>query len=246
MNLHTISLFVQHDRTHRVVRGLRDPPTGRRPLARGCYLASGPDLARVTPPGSEHVDRRDRVHARYGLVMTRVQWTFMTPWVLVAMVVAVMFVVLGVLVVGRSLTRIARASRESEGPISGEARTLLAAPVLWSTVLGMNGAALGVVWLMTTKPGWGGLDRNPARPDCPWLLHRLGPGAVATHPGDGTPGNASDHISAPGSWRKRATLGTTTAITRFRARWWVSFNPAGRRYPQRPKACRSLPQPGRA
>ena len=91
-----------------------------------------------------------------GLVMTRVQWTFMTPWVLVAMVIAVMFVVLGVLVVGRSLTRIGRASRESEGPISGQARTLLAAPVLWSTLLGMNGAALGVVWLMTTKPGWGG------------------------------------------------------------------------------------------
>jgi len=88
-----------------------------------------------------------------GLYMTTARWTPRTPWVVVPMVIVV-FVIVEAVVVGRSLARIGRASSEREGTISEKARMLLWAPALWSSAFAMNGATLGALWLMTTKPGW--------------------------------------------------------------------------------------------
>ena len=88
-----------------------------------------------------------------GLYMTNARWTPRTPWVVVPMVIVV-FVIIEAVVMGRGLARISRASNEHEGSISEEARTLLTSPALWSPAYGTNGATLGALWLMTTKPGW--------------------------------------------------------------------------------------------
>lgn len=91
-----------------------------------------------------------------GLVMTKVQWTYSTPWVAVAMVVVVLFAIAGIALVGSSLRRVANFAEAHEGPISAEDRSVLASPLLWSSIFGMNGAAVSMLWLMATKPGWAG------------------------------------------------------------------------------------------
>ena len=134
-----------------------------------------------------------------GMYMTRVQWTFTTPWIMVAMIVVVMFVATGALVSGRILARIGRASSQVEGPISEEARALIHAPALWSSIFGMNGGAMGIVWLMSTKPGWTGSIGVPL------ALTVIGSliGLAVTRPrrtrAAGTRGKAPVHASAAGS-----------------------------------------------
>ena len=91
-----------------------------------------------------------------GMFMARAQWTMRMPWIVVGMIVVLMFLATGALVSGRIFARIARAAAQAQGPISDEARALIHSPLLWSSVFGMNGGALGMVWLMTTKPGWTG------------------------------------------------------------------------------------------
>jgi len=91
-----------------------------------------------------------------GMYMARVEWSFGTPWVVVGTIVVLLFLATGALVSGRIFARIGRASAQAKGPISDEARALIRSPLLWSSTFGMNGGALGMVWLMTTKPGWTG------------------------------------------------------------------------------------------
>jgi hypothetical protein len=89
-----------------------------------------------------------------GLYMTADVWTFTTPWILVALIsVGIMFVT-GTAVVGRSLSALAASIGDGEGPVTPEVRASVRQPRLWSTMSGLNAVALGVVWLMATKPGW--------------------------------------------------------------------------------------------
>jgi hypothetical protein len=90
-----------------------------------------------------------------GLYMTRESWGFATPWVVVGMLIVVLFPLTGALVVGRRLAGIGLASIGRQGPLAPEERARIHDPALWSSIFGMNGGALGVVWLMTNKPGWG-------------------------------------------------------------------------------------------
>ena len=89
-----------------------------------------------------------------GIYMARVQWSMTTPWVVVAEVVVVLFALVGAFV-GRGLARMGRQAREHAGEISMDDRWLLGSPVVWASIFAMNGGAMGIVWLMTTKPGWG-------------------------------------------------------------------------------------------
>jgi hypothetical protein len=66
----------------------------------------------------------------------------------------VLFVILGSVVVGRNLASIGRAAMQQSGPLPESMRALLTRPGLWGSIFGMNGGAMGIVWLMTTKPGW--------------------------------------------------------------------------------------------
>lgn len=88
-----------------------------------------------------------------GIYMAKVEWSMSTPWVVVAEVVVVLFALVGTLV-GRGLGRMGRAARQHAGEVSTDDRSLLSAPAVWASIFAMNGGAMGVVWLMTTKPGW--------------------------------------------------------------------------------------------
>lgn len=89
-----------------------------------------------------------------GLFMTAEAWTFATPWVAVSIVVLVGIAVGGG-VQGRHFAEIgaAAAGVDEEALPSGLAR-LVGRPAPWRLGFAMNGAAVGILWLMTTKPGW--------------------------------------------------------------------------------------------
>lgn len=89
-----------------------------------------------------------------GSFMAWRQWSFSMPWIAVALVTLIAFALTGALVVGRGLTRIGRLAAEHPGPLPPAARVEVARPDLWGAISAMNGGAVGIVWLMTTKPGW--------------------------------------------------------------------------------------------
>jgi hypothetical protein len=92
-----------------------------------------------------------------GLFMTNEVWSFTTPWVLVAIVALSAMVVLGATVVGRGLARIGTAAMGAEeGPVPHDLKRMVRAPATWMVSSANNGAGIGVVWLMTTKPDWAG------------------------------------------------------------------------------------------
>jgi hypothetical protein len=89
-----------------------------------------------------------------GLELAREQWGFTTPWVVVGIATVTSFAALAVLTVRPCLARLTRLADGREGTIPAEMRVVFRAPSLWSPIFAMNGAALGVLWLMTNKPGW--------------------------------------------------------------------------------------------
>jgi hypothetical protein len=90
-----------------------------------------------------------------GLYMTNDAWTFTTSWVLVAIVTLVAMVALGSLVVGRSLARIGAGTGGVAGEsIPNDVKHWVHSPRVWSVAAANNGAAIGLIWLMTNKPGW--------------------------------------------------------------------------------------------
>jgi hypothetical protein len=89
-----------------------------------------------------------------GLYMARLEWTSDAPWVVVGEIVAVAFAVVGG-IVAAAVARMSRIARRHAGEVADEDQEVLRAPAIWAPVFAMNGAAMGVVWLMTTKPGWG-------------------------------------------------------------------------------------------
>jgi uncharacterized membrane protein len=95
-----------------------------------------------------------------GLYMTADAWTFGTSWVVVALVAVAVMSVMGIGVVPRFRRINAAAETAPDGPTSSELRKLVADPVAWASVSAPNGAAMGVVWLMATKPGWRPLSRS--------------------------------------------------------------------------------------
>jgi len=89
-----------------------------------------------------------------GLELAREQWGFTTPWVVVAVITVLSAALYGLVGLRPALVRLAAMSNEREGTIPAEMRVTFTAPSLWSPVFAMNGAVLGVLWLMTNKPDW--------------------------------------------------------------------------------------------
>jgi hypothetical protein len=88
-----------------------------------------------------------------GLYMTHLGWSFGAPWVVTAIVSIVVIGALGGGVVGRSFASIARAT-PSSGPITPDLARIIARPTPWVAAAAFNGMAIGMLWLMVTKPGW--------------------------------------------------------------------------------------------
>ena len=92
-----------------------------------------------------------------GLFMAGKAWSFTTPWIVVGLSGLVAMIVLGILVVGRRFEAIkAAASAGGTGRVPAKVAQLLARPGAWACLFALNGTAIGILWLMTNKPGWAG------------------------------------------------------------------------------------------
>jgi hypothetical protein len=90
-----------------------------------------------------------------GLYMTNDLWGFSTPWIVVALVTVGIMLLVGQGVVGRGLRKMGMsAAGAPDGPISPELQAIIQDRAVWTSLYTMNGFGVGVLWLMTTKPGW--------------------------------------------------------------------------------------------
>jgi len=91
-----------------------------------------------------------------GLYMAGDRWSFGDPWIVVALGSLVVMGALGGGVLGRTLESVGRAlAADGTGQPAGSPD--FAARVsasLRPPMMGLAGVAIGVLWLMTNKPGW--------------------------------------------------------------------------------------------
>ena len=89
-----------------------------------------------------------------GLYMTYARWQDMQPWIVVGMIGVVGIGILGGALVDRHRKAIGRQLAGTAGPLMTEQARLMRDPGMWMTVGLLNGAALGIVFVMSTKPQW--------------------------------------------------------------------------------------------
>lgn len=89
-----------------------------------------------------------------GVYMAGTAWSFDTPWIVTAIGSVVVMVALGGGVIGRSFSSIGRAAGQA-AQLDGDLRGMVNRPALWVAATALNGMAMGVLWLMVNKPGWG-------------------------------------------------------------------------------------------
>jgi hypothetical protein len=90
-----------------------------------------------------------------GAYLTNRFWSFDTPWISVGVVSIIVMLVLGTLVVGRGFAAIGRAA-QAAGAVTPEVRRLAARRLTWIVAYALNAMAMGMLWLMVSKPGWTG------------------------------------------------------------------------------------------
>jgi hypothetical protein len=92
-----------------------------------------------------------------GAYMTSDVWTWSTAWIDVGIVSLVVIAGQGALVAGRRAKVLERAlEANGAGPLSETARALTCDRALWIVSFANPGIVLGVVWVMTQKPGTAG------------------------------------------------------------------------------------------
>lgn len=94
-----------------------------------------------------------------GIYMTVTAWSMTTPWIVVSLAAMLFMMALGMGVTTRRLMAVQRAAATAEA--SAEAippglQRQIDDPLLWLSTQLAGSTALGVVFLMTTKPGLGG------------------------------------------------------------------------------------------
>jgi hypothetical protein len=92
-----------------------------------------------------------------GAYMTTDVWTWSTSWIVLPIVGLVVLSLQGPLVAGRRGRAVHEAlAANGPGPLGPEARALTRDRQLWGAAFANEGLVLGIVWVMTEKPGWGG------------------------------------------------------------------------------------------
>jgi len=92
--------------------------------------------------------------AASGIAMAALRWRGAHPFVAVGLV-AVLLIWLGWAIVGvRHLRAMRAAVGDSAGPVPASAAAVILDPAPWGVLGLLNGAALGVLFVMTTKLGW--------------------------------------------------------------------------------------------
>jgi hypothetical protein len=90
-----------------------------------------------------------------GIFMMVAAWPRNTPWAITALVALVVLAILGGAINGKRLEAIHVAAEAAPaGPVPATLRQQINDPVLWTAVQTMTVGALGIVYLMTVKPGW--------------------------------------------------------------------------------------------
>lgn len=90
-----------------------------------------------------------------GIYLTLTAWSFSTAWIDVSLATMLLMIVLGMVGTGRRLGSIQRAALSANahnGDIPTHVRQLLAHPMPWIFAQMTTGMAVGIVFLMTTKP----------------------------------------------------------------------------------------------
>ena len=91
-----------------------------------------------------------------GAYMTSDVWTWSSGWIVVGIVALVVLGVQGPVIAERSGKKLEHALRENgPGPLGDHARRMTRYWGLWAIEFSAIGLVLGVVWIMTTKPGTG-------------------------------------------------------------------------------------------
>ncbi|HKB92959.1 MAG TPA: hypothetical protein VKC62_01810 [Gaiellaceae bacterium] len=92
-----------------------------------------------------------------GAYMTSDVWTWSTSWILLPIVGLVVLALQGPLVAGRRGHAVKEAlAANGPGPLGREARAMTRDTALWAAAFANEGLVLGIVWVMTEKPGWAG------------------------------------------------------------------------------------------
>lgn len=92
-----------------------------------------------------------------GAYMTHELWTWGTAWIVVGIAGLVVLGTQGGGIAEHTAKKLQNAMMANgPGPLGPEARRMTLHPGLWVVELSNLGLVLGIVWNMTTKPGWGG------------------------------------------------------------------------------------------
>ena len=89
-----------------------------------------------------------------GLTMAALRWRGPYPFVAVGLVTILGIWTTSAVVGGRHLRAMRAAIGEGDGPVSPTFARVVLHPARWGTMGALNGAALGVLFVMTTKLGW--------------------------------------------------------------------------------------------
>lgn len=92
-----------------------------------------------------------------GAYLTHHLWSWSDAWIVLPIVGLAVLTLQGPLVVGRQGHKLKRALMgNGPGALGEDARRLTVDRILWGGAFANEGVVLGVVWVMTEKPGWGG------------------------------------------------------------------------------------------
>lgn len=92
-----------------------------------------------------------------GAYMTSDVWTWSTSWIVLPIVGLVVLSLQGPLVAGRRGHAVKAAlMANGPGPLGLEARRMTRDRALWAAAFSNEFLVLGIMWVMTQKPGWGG------------------------------------------------------------------------------------------
>ena len=89
-----------------------------------------------------------------GVAMTAMRWRGPYPFVTIGLVVLLTLWIVGTLVGSRHLRSMRGAVGDAEGTAPANVRRVILDPAAWGTIATLNGATLGVLFVMTTKVGW--------------------------------------------------------------------------------------------
>ncbi len=89
-----------------------------------------------------------------GLYLAGTGFSFETPFIATGIGTILIIGVVGGAFVGRGMAAMVKAAAMS-GQITADLREQVSRPAIWIAATALNGLALGVLWIMVNKPGWG-------------------------------------------------------------------------------------------